>query len=139
MHDMLIAGVCYHHAGLQTSERQLVENLFLQNDILVLSSTTTLGSGVNLPARCVIVKGTTCWNTRLKCNEELDQTTVTQMIGRAGRPQFDNKGVAVVMTKTDMLRHYSVSKHRNAPASYKEELTGDSLTLCWMFVGVSVC
>lgn len=37
---------------------------------------------------------------------EMSELNVTQMIGRAGRPQFDEKGVAVIMTQESTVAHY---------------------------------
>lgn len=34
---------------------------------------------------------------------ELSEAVILQMIGRAGRPQFDDHGVAVIMTQSDKV------------------------------------
>ncbi len=59
--------------------------------MVALFCTQTLALGVNLPARLVIVKGTVAY----KSNgwEEYDTLDMLQIIGRAGRPQFDTEGV----------------------------------------------
>jgi ATP-dependent DNA helicase HFM1/MER3 len=51
---------------------------------------------VNLPAHLVIICGTKYYRTG--GYEDLDSISIMQMIGRAGRPQFDTSAVAVVMT-----------------------------------------
>ena len=53
--------------------------------------------GVNLPAHLVIIKSTMFYN--LGMYQEYPDTQVLQMIGRAGRPQFDTSATAVIMTK----------------------------------------
>ena len=53
--------------------------------------------GVNLPAHLVIIKSTMYYN--MGSHEEYPDTQVLQMIGRAGRPQFDTSATAVIMTK----------------------------------------
>lgn len=58
-----------------------------------MTSTTTLAVGVNLPAYLVIIKGTKIWkNNELEEYSELD---LMQMMGRAGRPQFEKEGSAL--------------------------------------------
>jgi ATP-dependent DNA helicase HFM1/MER3 len=54
----LLAGIAYHHAGLEPDARLLVEDEFTKSHIRVLFATSTLAIGVNLPARLVVVKGT---------------------------------------------------------------------------------
>lgn len=38
--------------------------------------------------------------------EEYPESSIFQMIGRAGRPQFDTFGVAVIMTQRDNVVSY---------------------------------
>eukprot|EP00965_Chrysotila_dentata_P074272 2452661-Pleurochrysis_carterae.AAC.10 len=56
----LAFGIGIHHAGLEDSDRILVEKLFLEQSIMVLVCTATLAWGVNFPAHLVVVKGTEC-------------------------------------------------------------------------------
>ncbi|OMH82892.1 Activating signal cointegrator 1 complex subunit 3 [Zancudomyces culisetae] len=55
-------GIGLHHAGLNVSDRQLVEELFRTKKILLLVSTSTLAWGINMPAHMVVVKGTEFFN-----------------------------------------------------------------------------
>lgn len=89
-------GVGVHHAGLLEKDRMIVEDLFLNQKILVLVATSTLAWGVNFPAHLVVVKGTEYYDAKLKRYIDMPVTDVLQMMGRAGRPQFDETGVAVV-------------------------------------------
>ena len=73
-------------------DRRLCEKLFMQCKIQVLVSTSTLAWGVNLPAHLVIVKGVQYFDAQLKRYVPYNITDVLQMIGRAGRPQFDKSG-----------------------------------------------
>jgi pre-mRNA-splicing helicase BRR2 len=56
--DLLNCGIGIHHAGLPRTDRKLIEDLFGDGHIRLLISTATLAWGVNLPARTVIIKGT---------------------------------------------------------------------------------
>eukprot|EP00439_Symbiodinium_sp_Y106_P073250 s495_g13.t1 len=59
LRGLLPQGLAFHHSGLSASDRRLVETLFLEAAVQVLFCTQTLALGVNLPARLVVVKGTT--------------------------------------------------------------------------------
>ena len=94
----LLRGIAYHHAGLDASDRKLVETAFMNGKVLVLCATSTLAMGVNLPAHLVMIKGTSAWRGSGQGHQEIDTGTLLQMIGRAGRPGFDTSGTAVIMT-----------------------------------------
>lgn len=94
--DILIHGVGFHHAGLDPQIRKNIENLFRCGHLPILVTTSTLAMGVNLPAHLVIVKSTKYYNKGSYC--DYTESTLLQMIGRAGRPQFDSSATAVIMT-----------------------------------------
>ncbi len=98
-------GIGYHHAGLDSNDRHLIENLFLSGNLFVLFCTSTLAIGVNLPAHLVIIKSTMCYSTN-QTYVEYTTTQINQMIGRAGRPQFDDSARAVIMTKENTKDMY---------------------------------
>ncbi|KAJ4462271.1 putative DExH-box ATP-dependent RNA helicase DExH14 [Paratrimastix pyriformis] len=99
-------GIGLHHAGLDKYDKALVERLFGQMKIQVLVSTATLAWGVNLPAHLVVVKGTEFYDAKTCRYLPYPITDVLQMIGRAGRPQYDTHGVAVVMCTQDKFAFY---------------------------------
>ncbi|XP_078430193.1 U5 small nuclear ribonucleoprotein helicase isoform X4 [Wolffia australiana] len=90
-------GIGLHHAGLSDKDRSIVEELFGNNKIQVLISTSTLAWGVNLPAHLVIIKGTEYYDGKAKRYVDFPITDILQMMGRAGRPQFDQHGKAVIL------------------------------------------
>ncbi|KAJ3673847.1 hypothetical protein LUZ60_005839 [Juncus effusus] len=90
-------GIGLHHAGLNDKDRSLVEELFSNNKIQVLVCTSTLAWGVNLPAHLVIIKGTEFYDGKTKRYVDFPITDILQMMGRAGRPQFDQHGKAVIL------------------------------------------
>ena len=48
----------FHHAGLTTEDKKIIEQLFSSGLLLVLTCTSTLALGVNLPAQLVVIKST---------------------------------------------------------------------------------
>ncbi|KAK9021319.1 hypothetical protein V6N11_011314 [Hibiscus sabdariffa] len=90
-------GIGLHHAGLNDKDRSLVEELFANNMIQVLVCTSTLAWGVNLPAHLVIIKGTEYYDGKTKRYVDFPITDILQMMGRAGRPQYDQHGKAVIL------------------------------------------
>ncbi|XP_062607353.1 probable ATP-dependent DNA helicase HFM1 [Saccostrea cucullata] len=104
LRDLVARGVGYHHAGLDVHDRKAIEEIFLEGQLMVLVATSTLAMGVNLPAHLVILKSTSYYN--LGVHVEYSDTQILQMIGRAGRPQFDTTATAVIMTKNQTKDKY---------------------------------
>ncbi|KAK2802099.1 hypothetical protein FQN50_007463 [Emmonsiellopsis sp. PD_5] len=98
------SGVAFHHAGLDAGDRHAVESGFLAGQINVICCTSTLAVGVNLPCHLVIIKNTVSWQDN-GCKEYAD-LEMMQMLGRAGRPQFDDSAVAVILTRKERVNHY---------------------------------
>merc|ERR1719461_1709976 len=104
--DLLPYGFAIHHAGMTRVDRTLVEDLFADRHIQVLVSTSTLAWGVNLPAHTVIIKGTQIYSPDKGRWTELSALDVLQMLGRAGRPQYDTKGEGILITNHSELQYY---------------------------------
>jgi len=102
--DTVASAVAFHHAGIEQGDRQAVESGFLSGNINVICCTSTLAVGVNLPCHFVIIKNTVTY-VGSSCKEYSD-IEVMQMLGRAGRPQFDDSAVAVIMTRKEKVTQY---------------------------------
>ncbi|KAM8805354.1 LOW QUALITY PROTEIN: putative ATP-dependent DNA helicase HFM1 [Eudromia elegans] len=104
LRDLLMYGVAYHHAGMELSDRKIIEGTFTVGDLPVLFTTSTLAMGVNLPAHLVVIKSTMHYAGGMF--QEYSETDILQMIGRAGRPQFDTTATAVIMTRLSTRDKY---------------------------------
>jgi replicative superfamily II helicase len=94
-------GVAFHHAGLSKADRDRVEEWFKSGRIQLLFSTSTLAWGVNLPARCVVIRDTK-YHDPLEGEVDMSPLDILQMLGRAGRPGYDDVGYGwVVCDRSD--------------------------------------
>jgi superfamily II DNA/RNA helicase len=100
--QLLHRGVGVHHAGLLPKYRRVVEDLFERKLLAVVLCTETLAAGINLPARSVVlsslVKGP-FGKQRL-----IDASSAHQIFGRAGRPQYDDKGYVYAVANEDDVK-----------------------------------
>ena len=87
-------GIGVHHAGMLPKYRRLVERLAQEGLLKVVCGTDTLGVGINVPIRTVLLTGLTKFDgvrtRRLKSRE------FHQIAGRAGRAGYDTMGTVVV-------------------------------------------
>ena len=101
----VLDGVAFHHAGLAKDDRDRVERWFKEGKVSVLFSTSTLAWGVNLPARCVVIRDTK-YHDPLEGEVDMSPLDVLQMLGRAGRPGYDDVGYGwVVCDRADADRY----------------------------------
>lgn len=113
--DLVSFGFGIHHAGMNREDREYVEELFLKGHIQVLCSTATLAWGVNLPAHAAIIKGTQIYNPEKGRWTELSPQDVLQMLGRAGRPQYDTYGEGIIITNHGELQYYLSMMNQQLP------------------------
>lgn len=100
LRSCLINGVGFHNAGLKMETRRLIESLYRRGCLKLLCTTSTLAQGVNLPAFLVIIKGTYCYRGTNAGFQEYKAHEILQMIGRAGRPQYESEARSIIMTET---------------------------------------
>src|SRR3954468_20043473 len=98
---LLSHGIGIHHAGILPRYKQLVEQLALERLIKFVVSTETIAAGINLPARTVVFPA-----LRKFIKKEPRLITAAeyhQMAGRAGRPQFDDRGLAITLAPEQVV------------------------------------
>ncbi|XP_022996478.1 helicase and polymerase-containing protein TEBICHI isoform X2 [Cucurbita maxima] len=103
------SGVAYHHAGLTVEEREIVETCYRKGLLRVLTATSTLAAGVNLPARRVIFR-----QPRIG-RDFIDGTRYKQMAGRAGRTGIDTKGESVLICRPEEIKRINELLNESCP------------------------
>ncbi|TQQ80998.1 DEAD/DEAH box helicase [Halonotius terrestris] len=97
--DCVREGVAFHHAGLRSGHRALVESAFRNRTLDAICATPTLAAGVNVPARRVVVRDQQRYTD--SAMEWLPVLEIHQMCGRAGRPHLDPYGEAILVGLDD--------------------------------------
>lgn len=103
--SMVSDGVAFHHSGLAQECREAVEEGFRAGPLWLVVSTPTLAVGVNLPARRVVVSSLTIYDQDAKKRVPISVRAYKQMAGRAGRPQYDDAGEAVIVAGSQGAAH----------------------------------
>ncbi|EOA15743.1 hypothetical protein CARUB_v10006788mg [Capsella rubella] len=109
LEETLPFGVAYHHAGLTVEEREIVETCYRKGLVRVLTATSTLAAGVNLPARRVIFR------QPMIGRDFIDGTRYKQMSGRAGRTGIDTKGESVLICKPREVKRIMALLNETCP------------------------
>jgi len=117
-------GVAFHHAGLNQNCRDVIESEFRNKKIKILASTPTLAAGVNLPARRVVVANVTRFDAKYGANKPISILEYKQLCGRAGRPQYDEYGEAIIVanSNSEEIFDYYIN---GIPEPISSKLTGD--------------
>jgi superfamily II RNA helicase len=89
------AGIGVHHAGMLPRYRRLVETLAQRGLLRVICGTDTLGVGINVPIRTVLVTALAKYDGQRM--RQLSAREFHQIAGRAGRAGYDTAGTVVVM------------------------------------------
>jgi ATP-dependent DNA helicase HFM1/MER3 len=89
----------------------VIEDAFRDGKLQVVICTSTLAVGVNLPAHLVIVKGVQMWTGASTGFRDYTDIEIQQMIGRAGRPQYDTSAKAVIMCGSEKVKEYEAMAH----------------------------
>ena len=95
-------GIGVHHAGMLPKYRRLVEQLAQAGLLKVICGTDTLGVGINVPIRTVLITALSKYDgvrTRI-----LNAREFHQIAGRAGRAGFDTAGTVVVQAPEHVHR-----------------------------------
>jgi len=99
-----------YHAGLDTSKRARVEAQFADQEIAAVVTTAALAAGVDFPASQVI------FDTLAMGIEWLSVQEFHQMLGRAGRPDYHDRGTVYLLVEPDCSYHSSMERSEDEVA-----------------------
>jgi hypothetical protein len=113
------AGIGVHHAGMLPRYRRLVETLAQRGLLRVICGTDTLGVGINVPIRTVLITALAKYDGQRM--RQLSAREFHQVAGRAGRAGFDTAGTVVVMAPEHEIENTSaVAKAGDDPKKQKK-------------------
>jgi hypothetical protein len=118
LNRLVRAGIGVHHAGMLPKYRRLVEQLAQRGLLPVICGTDTLGVGINVPIRTVLLTGLTKYDgTRMR---QLGAREFHQIAGRAGRAGYDTEGTVVAEApEHDIENARAVAKAGDDPKKKK--------------------
>ncbi|HEX6918393.1 MAG TPA: DUF3516 domain-containing protein, partial [Phycicoccus sp.] len=100
---LVLHGIGVHHAGMLPKYRRLVETLAQAGLLAVICGTDTLGVGINVPIRTVLLTSLTKYDGRRQ--RVLRAREFHQIAGRAGRAGFDTVGYVVVQAPKHVIEN----------------------------------
>ncbi|XP_074130033.1 helicase POLQ-like isoform X1 [Sminthopsis crassicaudata] len=128
-------GIAYHHSGLTSDERKVLEEAYATGVLCLLTCTSTLAAGVNLPARRVILRAPYIATQFLKRNQ------YQQMIGRAGRAGIDTVGESILILQEKdkhLVQKLVNSPLENCYSHLGQEITKGIQSLLLSLIGLKI-
>lgn len=113
------AGIGVHHAGMLPKYRRLVEVLAQRGLLRVICGTDTLGVGINVPIRTVLLTALSKYDgVKMR---QLSAREFHQIAGRAGRAGYDTAGLVVVQAPDhEVENHLATTKAGDDPKKKKK-------------------
>ncbi len=112
-------GAAFHHAGINYSQRKLVEDAFRKNRLKLVVATTTLAMGLNLPSRRVIIRD--WW--RYEARVGMQPLPVMEIKQMSGRPGYDSYGEALLVARNKRdKRHLFENYIKGVPEDVESRL-----------------
>jgi len=109
--EVVKKGVAFHHAGLLMEQRNIIEVAFKNNLIKCICATPTLAVGVNLPAYRVVVRDLKRYDGY--GSNWIPVLEYSQQAGRAGRPDYDKKGEALTISRSEEEQKIIIERYIN--------------------------
>lgn len=116
---LLRRGIGVHHAGMLPKYRRLVERLAQQGLLKIICGTDTLGVGINVPIRTVLMTGLAKFDGQRQ--RILKSREFHQIAGRAGRAGYDTEGTVIVEAPEHEIENAKARRRlSNDPARLKK-------------------
>ncbi|KAF5903707.1 helicase POLQ-like, partial [Clarias magur] len=128
-------GLAYHHSGLTSDERKMLEDAYSSGVLCLLACTSTLAAGINLPARRVILR------SPYVGAEFLKRSQYKQMVGRAGRAGIDSMGESILILQDrdrDRAKQLVCAPVENCYSNLLHEGTHGLLSLILSLIGLNI-
>ncbi len=118
-------GVAFHHAGLHHRQRSAIEDGFRKNLIKVICATPTLAAGVSLPSQRTIIRDYKRYSPP-QGMKPIPVLEYKQMAGRAGRPEYDDFGEAILISDSGGERETLLDEYvRAEPERIRSKLASE--------------
>lgn len=131
------SGLAFHHAGLLYKQKSLIEENFRKGLIKVIVSTPTLAYGINLPSFRVVMRDLRRYQAGVS-STFVPILDVQQMLGRAGRPQYEQFGEGIIMTKSEEEAEEAVKHYINGePEDIKSKLAVEPVLRMYVLALIS--
>lgn len=123
--EIVSKGAAFHHAGLNRDHRRIIEEGFKKRLIKLIAATPTLAAGVNLPARTVVIGNYRRFMPGYGMHP-IKVLEYKQMSGRAGRPQYDEYGEALLIASSEdeleyLMKDYILSNPERIDSRLAQE------------------
>ncbi len=111
LHKCVRQGIAFHHAGLTSNQKTLIEDAFRAGTIKIIACTPTLAAGLDMPAFRTVLKDLKRYTSRGMAH--ISVLEYLQMSGRAGRPGYEDYGESISIAKTQVDKEEIVDKFIN--------------------------
>jgi helicase len=102
-------GIAFHHSGLASKQKEIIEDAFRAGTIKIICCTPTLAAGMDLPAFRSIIRDVKRFGMHGMAH--IPVLEFLQMAGRAGRPKYDTFGETIVLAQTETDKEFIIEHY----------------------------
>jgi helicase len=129
-------GIAFHHSGLKSEQKRIIEQNFKQRKIKIICATPTLAQGVDLPAYRTIIRDLKRFTQHGM--RYIPVLEYEQQSGRAGRPGQEKLGQAIVFAKDKKDKKSIIKKYINGePEDIISKLSAEPILRTYVLTLIS--